>query len=104
MRSTAEFKSMPAALRDEERATLEAQVADIEGKLASNNAERSQLDKRLEEGYVELEKLNRAHEVLDRGLHLRKQELAGIDAANKSDAAVAGAATGTGVASGVTVQ
>lgn len=105
MRQVAEFAAMPQALRDEERTRLETDVAEIEGKLATNNSTRSALDQRLEEGYKELEQLCREHEALERAAHVRRQELAGIAAANRQAAGTkAGNATGEGVTAGVVVQ
>jgi chromosome segregation ATPase len=103
MRTIADFKAMPASLRYQEKQVLEAQAADIAGALAKNNAERSQLDTRIDEMREELAKLNRLHGELDRGLHIRNQEIAGIDAANRSDAEAAnGNASGQLPAAGAT--
>jgi septal ring factor EnvC (AmiA/AmiB activator) len=105
MRTVAEFAAMVPSLRNEERKRLETDVAEIEGKIAQSNSLRSALDKRLEEGWAELEKINRDHEALERAAHARRQELAGIDAANKREAAGApGEAKGDIPNAGTSVQ
>lgn len=101
MRTVGQFRAMTQAERNEERVHLSKQAEQLAQAEASLDATRAALDARLEAGYADLTKINRQAEDTSRTLHDVRQDLAGLEAADKQVVTEqAGAATGTGVTAG----
>jgi chromosome segregation ATPase len=101
MRSVGQFRAMSAEDRAAERVRLQRQESEVAAAESKLNSERAELDARLEAGYQSLAQLNRQAEAASRTLHDVRQDLAGLEAAEKQEASeAAGRATGTGVTAG----